>query len=89
LDDWAASRSVKLFVFGRKNRRRIPAWRSMGEQAEDRYAVLGSDVDLAVDDEWSDELVAVAEAVAAGRGLVTVVELVGEIGGVIGVEYGG
>lgn len=61
----------------------------MWEEAKDCYAVLGADVDLAVDDEGHDELVAVAEAVATRRRLVAVVELVSNIGGVIGVQHAG
>ena len=58
----------------------------VGEQAEDGYAILCVNVDLAVDDEWGDELVAVAEGVSAAGGLVAVVELMLQVGGVVGVE---
>jgi hypothetical protein len=60
------------------------ARRLLGEQAEDGYTGLSSDVDLAIDDQWSDELVSIAEGVATSR-LVAVVELVLQVGGVVGV----
>jgi hypothetical protein len=60
------------------------ARRLLGEQAEDGYTGLSSDVDLAIDDEWSDELVSIAEGVANSR-LVAVVELVLQVGWVVGV----
>ncbi len=59
----------------------------MREKAEDCHAVLSADIDFAVDDQGRNELVAIAEAVAARRSLIAVVELVGEVGRVVGVKH--
>ena len=58
---------------------------SLMELAEDDYAGGGADVDFAIGDHRRDEFV-VGELVAAGCGLIAVVELGGEIGGVVSVE---
>ncbi len=58
------------------------------EQSKDSYSVGSSDKDLPVDDQGRDELVAVAEVVAATCRLVAVVEFI-QICGVVGVEHGG
>ena len=59
--------------------------RLLGEETENGYTVLSSDVDLAIDHEWRDELVSVSEGVATACSLVAVVKLVLQIGGVVGV----
>ena len=64
------------------------AQRWLRQEAEDGYAVRGAYEDFSVHDGGGDEFVAVAEVVAAGGGLVAVVELV-ERYGVVGVQDGG
>ena len=59
--------------------------RLLGQQAENGYTGLSSDVDLAIDHEWSDELISISEGVATACRLVAVVKLVLQIGGVVGV----
>src|SRR5690242_10379305 len=44
---------------------RLPTRSLFAEETEDGYTAGGSYVDLAVDDEWSDEFVAITEGVAA------------------------
>src|SRR6185437_6047940 len=59
------------------------------EQPEHGDTVGGADEDLAVGDHRRDELVAIAEAVAATAGLGAVVVLLTQVGRVVGVQYGG
>ena len=58
-------------------------------QAKDHHVVCGSYVHLAVCDHGSNEFVAWTKLVASSRSLVTVVNLIGEISGIVGVEHGG
>jgi hypothetical protein len=50
--------------------------RLLGQQAENGYTGLSSDVDLAIDHEWSDELISTSDGVATACRLVAVVKLV-------------
>jgi hypothetical protein len=59
----------------------------LGQQAKDRDAASGADVDPSVDDHGSDEFVA-AEVVAVVGGLIGIVEFLGEVGGVESVKNG-
>ena len=58
------------------------------QQTKFGHSVRGSDEDLAAHDQWRDELVAIAEMIAAGRSLIAVVKLT-QICGVVGVQHSG
>ena len=61
--------------------------RRLLQQPEYRDAVLGPHEHLAIGNGRRDELVAGAKLVAVVGGLGTVIELVREIGGVVGVQH--